>query len=148
MYVMIDRSKYSTRLDFPKCILKSCKRTSKATVSSDGLTNTTVSRTSLLWWRVRCPTGARTSNNMRREDVFCQYGSCTCFKKGSFQILLDISNIGTGQQLKRLLRILAESEQSAPKTSYWRASRVCENLFQSGRFSTLYCVVPVCGADT
>lgn len=29
--------------------------TSDTTVSCEGLTSTTVSRTSLLWWRVRCP---------------------------------------------------------------------------------------------
>lgn len=31
--------------------------TSDTTVSSEGLTSTTVSRTSLLWWRVLCPVG-------------------------------------------------------------------------------------------
>lgn len=37
------------------------KHTSDITESSEGLTSTTVSRTSLLWWSVLCPGGKENS---------------------------------------------------------------------------------------
>ena len=52
---------------------KTTALTSDVTVSSDGLTSTTVSRTSLLWYRVLCPVGQYlTEHNAMAETTVCR----------------------------------------------------------------------------
>lgn len=104
----------------------SCWPTSETTVSSEGLTSTTVSRTSLLWWRVLCPVGGKKqqqhSVNVCHEEAF----NCKIQPHRG-------ATVGWGKQVD--LRLAVWPKDTSPRPG--------KTLFESGR-SSLYqtaCVV-------
>lgn len=100
--------------------------TSDTTVSSEGLTSTTVSRTSLLWWRVLCPVGEDWKHVVNLSWIK--------------HLDLGFNSIEAWRLDKvKLTNTVARRWAVWPRDILLMTSRPDpENLFESGRFTILH----------